>query len=203
MPKDAEGGLTAGAFATLLARLGPDGERAGFAYEHLRRALVSFFAWRGAVTPEECADETLDRLAARLAEGVAVEDVPRFARGIARLVLLEHWRRPDARGVPLDDAGPRAPRAAEGPGDEPLRECLDRCLAELTADGRHLILQYYGAEGRSRIDGRRLMAQALGLSESALRNRAQRLRDTLERCIVHCLASTGAGAPPHRHDTKP
>ena len=36
---------------------------------------------------EECADETLDRLAARLDEGVAVEDLPRAARCIARLAL--------------------------------------------------------------------------------------------------------------------
>jgi DNA-directed RNA polymerase specialized sigma24 family protein len=93
--KDAGRGLTAGAVASLLARLGPDAERAGSAYEHLRRTLMSFFAWRGAATPEDCADETLDRLAARLDDGVAVEDVPRFARGIARMVLLERWRRPE------------------------------------------------------------------------------------------------------------
>ena len=202
MPKDAERGLTAGALTSLLSRLGPDAERAGSAYEHLRRALVSFFAWRGAATPEECADETLDRLATRLDEGVAVEDLPRFARGIARLVLLEHWRRPEARGVRLDEAGPRGPVTQEAPNDEVLRECLDRCLVELPADGRRLILQYYGAEGRGRIDARKRLAEALGVSESALRNRAQRLRATLERCITRCLASGGGGARALPRDTK-
>ena len=185
--KNAGRGLTAGAFASLLTRLGPDAERAGSAYEHLRRALVSFFAWRGAATPEDCADETLDRLAARLDDGVAVEDVPRFARGIARMVLLEHWRRPDARSVPLDEL-PSAP-AMEAPEDEALPRCLDRCLDELARDGRDLILEYYGGDGRRRIDRRKRMAQALGASESALRSRAQRLRDQLERCITRCMAS--------------
>jgi DNA-directed RNA polymerase specialized sigma24 family protein len=202
MPKDAERGLTAGALANLLTRLGPDAERAGAAYEHLRRALVSFFAWRGAATPEECADETLDRLATRLDKGVAVEDLPRFARGIARLVLLEHWRRPEARGVRLEEVGSRGRIAAEAPNDEALRECLDRCLGELPDDGRRLILLYYGAEGRGRIDTRKRLAQALRVSESALRNRAQRLRDTLERCITHCLASPGVGARALPRDTK-
>jgi DNA-directed RNA polymerase specialized sigma24 family protein len=183
--------MTAAGFAALLARLGPDAERAGSAYEHLRRALVSFFAWRGAATPEECAEETLDRLARRLGEGVAVEDVARFARGIARLVLLEHWRHPEPRSIPLDDAGHGAP-ALEAP-DEAPSECLSRCLGELEPEGRDVILEYYGGDGRSRIDGRKRMARALGVSENALRSRAQRLRDRLTRCITHCLSARRAG----------
>jgi DNA-directed RNA polymerase specialized sigma24 family protein len=184
-------GLNAAAFASLLKRLGPDAEHAGAAYEALRRALVGFLAWRGAATPEECADETLDRLAARLREGTPVDDVPRFARGIARLVLLEHWRRPDARRGALEDVRP-GPRAEE-PDDDNLHECLDRCLAELAPDGRELILSYYVAEGRSRIDNRRRLATTLGVSESALRNRAQRLRDRLELCMARCLSLRAAG----------
>ena len=188
--KDAGRGLTAGAFASLLSSLGPDTERAGSAYEHLRRALVSFFAWRGAATPEDCADETLDRLATRLDGGVAVEDVPRFAHGIARLVLLEHWRRPDARGVPLGVLGAGPATVTEAPDDDALPQCLNRCLDELAPESRDLILEYYGGgEGRSRIDRRKRMAQALGASESALRSRAQRLRNQLERCITRCVTS--------------
>ena len=202
--KDAGRGLTAGAFSILLTRLGPDAEKAGAAYEHLRRALVSFFAWRGASTPEECADETLDRLATRLDEGAEVRDLPRFARGIARLVLLEHWRRPDARGVPLEGAGSRrqvtTERRPEPADDEALAECLERCLGELAPDSRALILEYYLAEGRSRIDTRKRLARALGVSESALRNRAQRLRDQLGRCITGCVGSRPAG-PPAPRDT--
>ncbi len=200
--KDAGRGLTAGAFATLLTRLGPDAEQAGSAYEHLRRALVSFFTWRGAATPEECADQTLDRLAARLDEGVRVEDLSRFARGIARLVLLEHWRGAEARAVPLRDLGSAHPVAAETREDDALPDCLDRCLGELAPAGRDLILEYYGAEGRSRIDRRKAMAQARGVSESALRNRAQRLRDRLEVCVTRCLASPSAAAT-RTSDTNP
>jgi DNA-directed RNA polymerase specialized sigma24 family protein len=201
--KDAGRGLTAGAFANLLARLGPDGEHAGVAYEHLRRALVSFFGWRGAATPEECADETLDRLAARVDEGVVVEDLPRFARGIAKLVLLEHWRRPEARGVPLEGVDPRRLVAPEASEDAPLVECCNRCLSELDSEARDLILEYYAGEGRGRIDARKRMAQVRGLSEAALRSRAQRVRDELERCIGRCLASPALAMPVvDRGDTK-
>jgi DNA-directed RNA polymerase specialized sigma24 family protein len=198
--KDAGRGLTAGAFASLLARIGPDGEHAGAAYEHLRRALVSFFAWRGAATPEECADETLDRLAARVDEGVVVEDLPRFARGIAKLVLLEHWRRPEARGVPLEGVDSRRLVAPEAPEEGPLLECCNRCLSQLASDGRDLILEYYAGEGRGRIDARKRLARTLGISEAALRSRAQRVRDQLERCIARCRASPSVGEPPAGFD---
>jgi DNA-directed RNA polymerase specialized sigma24 family protein len=200
--KDAKRGLTGGTLASLLARLGPDTERAGAAYEHLRHALLSFFAWRGAVTPEECADETLDRLAARIGEGVAVEDLPRFAHGIARLVLLEHWRRPEARGAPLEHVDPHRLVAPEQPEESAAIVCCNRCLGELGPDGRNLILEYYTGEGRNRIATRKRIAQRLGISESALRNRAQRLRDQLERCITRCVASSGLGSPPKGDDTK-
>ena len=194
-------GLTADAFASLLTRLGPDAERAGEAYEHLRRALVGFFTWRGAGTPEECADETLDRLAARLSQGLAVEDVPRFAHGIARMVLLEHWRRPEARGTTLEGTEPADRATPDDPEDDALHGCLDRCLGELAPDGRDLILTYYGAEGRARIQARRRLAQSLHLSESALRNRAQRLRDRLEPCIRRCLGASPAGPAALPDDT--
>ena len=193
--RDARRGLSAVAFASLLDRLGPDREHAGAAYEHLRRALVSFFAWRGAATPEDCADETLDRLAARLDEGVAVEALPRFAHGIARLVLLEHWRRPEARGVPLTGAGSRHLIAPQQPEEPAALECCNRCLGELGSEARSLILEYYTGDGRNRIEGRKRLARRLAISETALRNRAHRLRDQLERCITRCLASSGPGSP--------
>jgi DNA-directed RNA polymerase specialized sigma24 family protein len=189
MSKDPGRGLTARALASLLARLDPDAERAGSAYEHLRRALVSFFAWRGAATPEECADETLDRLATRVDEGVPVEDLARFARGIARLVLLEHWRRPEARRTALKDIGEGPAVEGEAQYEDAVPECLSRCLSELAPESRDLILEYYGSEGRTRIEARKRMAQALRVSESALRNRAQRVRDQLERCVARCAAT--------------
>jgi RNA polymerase sigma factor (sigma-70 family) len=184
------GRLTADALSRLLARLGGDAERAGEAYEALRRALVKFFDWRGADHPDECADETIDRLAKRLHEGAAVDDPRGYARGIARLVLLERWRRPDARARRNDDvdlARLPAPASAEPADDDARTECFAGCLAELPSDGRRLILDYYSAEGRVKIGTRKSMAESLGLSESALRSRAQRIRDRLERCVGRCL----------------
>ena len=63
----------------------------------------------------------------------------------------------------------------------------------LPPDGRDLILKYYVDEGRTRIDNRRRLAQAFGISENALRSRAQRLRDGLECCITDCLGGSALG----------
>ena len=84
--------MTAAGLARLLARLDADVERAAAEYERLHRALVRFFDWRGAWSPEECADEALDRLANRLEGDTNVESVRSYVYGIARLVLLEHQR---------------------------------------------------------------------------------------------------------------
>ncbi|HET9314978.1 MAG TPA: hypothetical protein VFQ51_05285 [Vicinamibacteria bacterium] len=194
--------LTAEALSRLLAGLHHDRERAGEAYEALRRTLVKFFDWRGATHPDECADETLDRLARKLGEGATIDDPARFARGIARLVLLERWRRPEARAVRGDDAlvaRVPAPAAPDPPEAEPRSACFERCLKELPSDGRELILAYYADAGRVRIEARRRLADAMRLTENALRSRAQRIRDRLERCTARCVERLG-GAGPTRTD---
>jgi len=193
-------GLTGAALARLLARLDADPVRAGEAYEALRRTLVKYFDWRGAHHPYECADETLDRLARKLEEGMRVDDPRSFARGIARLVLFERWRQPEARARIADESELDrlpAPLVAEPEEGEAREQCFTRCLAELPAEGREIILRYYSAEGRLKIETRRHLAGSLGLSDNALRSRAQRIRDRLERCIGRCLGA-GGNAP----DTK-
>ncbi|MGH9313559.1 MAG: RNA polymerase sigma factor [Vicinamibacterales bacterium] len=190
-PPVAGRGTASAGFARLLERLDPDPDRAAAAYERLRAALEKFFDWHGAWPPEECADETLDRLAVKLAGDVQIDDVRGFARGIARLVLLEWQRRP----APVSIEGPAwraylSRPSHEDEGNEPLLACFDRCLAVLSVESRTLVLEYYVAERREKIDNRRRLARGLGLSESALRNRVQRVRDRLERCVETCTRTS-------------
>jgi DNA-directed RNA polymerase specialized sigma24 family protein len=180
--------LTATGLERLLLRLDPDPIRAAEAYEALRLSLTRFFDWRGAHFPDECADETLNRLARRLDEGAAVADIRTFALGIARLVRLEQARSPQLRQDQLDEQsiGP-APSPDRTP-DPLLHDCLETCLAALPEDARTLILEYYQDQRREKIDRRVRLATQLGLSANALRSRAQRVRDRLERCVRSCLA---------------
>src|SRR5215468_1188617 len=81
--------LTKDSLDGLLARLDADRERAGEKYETLRLGLIRFFEWRGASTPVEHADETLDRVARKLHQGEEIRDLPAFVAGVARFVFLE------------------------------------------------------------------------------------------------------------------
>lgn len=181
--------VTPEAFARLLQRLDPDADRAATQYERLRRALAKFFDWRGSTSPDECADETLDRLAARLGDEGVVADVRRFAYGIARLVLLEE-RRHHARMPAAEYAGlPDLPVATELKFADQIHDCFDACLAQLPDEARALVLGYYIAEGQAKIDHRQRLAREAGLSNTALRSRVQRLRDRLEQCTQQCVAT--------------
>jgi len=182
-------GLTDEAFARLLDHLDADRERAGQRYEDLRRTLVGFFEWRGARFPDEHADDALDRVARKIADGLDVRNVSAYCYTVARLVLLEAFKGPDSRRAPIagtDVAAPPDP-AAGAQAKEIHLVCLDGCLSKLPEESRALILEYYRDDTRGRIEIRRALAERLGVRAEALANRAQRLRDKLERCVSACV----------------
>jgi DNA-directed RNA polymerase specialized sigma24 family protein len=187
--------LTRGALTGLLARLDPDPIAAGEKYEHLRRALLKFFSWHQMLDAESAVDETLDRVARRLEAGHPIGDVPAFAYGVARRVGLAHRRQAAARPTVTDDrhlAQLAAPTATGQTDDSEVRDrWLQRCLAEMSPNDRDLIVAYYAGTGRERIDGRARLAAALGVSENALRLRAQRLRDRLRDRAAALLERAG------------
>ena len=182
--------LSSTGFNRLLQRLGPDADEAATQYERLRATLEKFFDWHGAWPPEECADETLDRLTRKLESEIEIVDVRSYALGVARLVLLEWQRRPATlSSADRPEIADLSAQVALEDEDEPLRTCFDRCLAALPADSRTMVLEYDVAERRAKIDNRRRLAQMFGVSESALRNRVQRVRDRLERCVHSCTTA--------------
>jgi len=186
-----QAGLTADTFSQLLLRLDANPEQAAEEYEELRRRLIRFFEWRGARFPDEHADEVLNRLARKLVEGVAVKNVGSYCYEIARLVLLEVLKGVDSKRASLDELNVAV--AAEINDAAINKEigltCLDDCLAALPGNGHELILEYYQDDRRDRIERRKVLAERLGLNREALANRAQRLRDKLERCVTRCVAN--------------
>jgi DNA-directed RNA polymerase specialized sigma24 family protein len=167
----------------LLRRLGPTSDAAGEAYESLRRLLCRYFEVRGCRDATVLADEVIDRMSRRLSEGVEIADAGAYARGIARLVLLEARRRPADEPLVAD---PAADPHDDSTGREHTAACLERCLEQLDATVRSHVLTYYAADGRGRIDGRRRLAAQLGVSATALRLRMLRVRLSLEHCVRRC-----------------
>lgn len=182
--------LTAEAFAKLLDGFDSNPERAGAQYESVRTALVKFFDWQSAFFPEELADETFNRVAKKLDEGVELRDPATYCHGVARLVLLESRKRAENRRAEFDEATNIAAQSEpeETPAENERRKCFDHCLNELPIESRRLVLGYYQHDKRQKIDGRQAMANQLGLPLNALRSRVQRIRDRLEQCVKRCVA---------------
>ena len=178
--------LTEEAFAKFLAKLDPDKERAGERYETLRLTLVKFFDWRGAHFPEECADETLNRVARKIESGEDVRDIATYCHGVARMIFLESTRHPENMRVSLDALPSIGIAHSASEEINPQRDCFEQCLASLPEESRQLILEYYESEKRGKIDNRRSMAAKLGIPLNALRSRAQRVRAKLEQCVSQC-----------------
>lgn len=181
--------LTQDAFDNLLAWLDPDRERAGIKYENIRNKLIKIFAWHGCHSPEELADETIDRVSKKVKEIAEfyIGDPTLYFCGVARNVFLESVRKKKVT--------PAIPPPAEDlTGDAEKRfECLDKCMQQLPAQHREMALQYYQAEKRVKIEQRKVLAEKLGITTNALNIRMHRIRENLKKCVDTCLGREGAG----------
>lgn len=168
-------------FEALLQWLASDREQAGVKYEEIRSGLIKYFSTRGLSNAEDLADETINRVASRLSEirDQVQGDKSRYFFGVARLVLLEHFRRKPPQRPP-DTDGDSARVEIE-------HRCLEECIAKLSEENRKLVLGYYQADGREKIEQRRLLAEKLGIAPNALRIRAYRIRAALQKCVQRCV----------------
>jgi DNA-directed RNA polymerase specialized sigma24 family protein len=180
--------LTQDAFDRLLAALGPDRDGAADRYLEIRRNLVRLFEWRGCPTPDEYADETINRCARKIGEGEEIRDVATYCVGIARMVLREMSRDRDSKARPLDEAPePRVAPPDFGGDTDRRAECLRGCLGHLSPDTRDFILQYYHGDKGEKIKGRKGLMERMGLTQSTLRMRALRVRERLQHCAETCM----------------
>jgi len=185
--------LTQDSFDTLLDWLDADRERAGSKYEAIRLRLIKIFTCRGCAEAEELADETINRVTARVID-IASDyhgDPALYFYGVSHKVHLEYLRKAQAQqtNVPVDSAGSNADALTVSLVDdiEPEYECLERCLEHLPTDNRKLVLEYYQQERHAKIEHRKRLATELGIAVNALRIRAHRIRLALQRCVHNCL----------------
>ncbi|HTS65168.1 MAG TPA: hypothetical protein VMH28_24265 [Candidatus Acidoferrales bacterium] len=167
---------------------GPGAEK----YLEMRQRLVRYFDRKNCLTPDELADETLNRVSRRLHEEGAITGASpaHYCYIVARYVFLEYRRQPEQRQISLDalaESGCGAPRAA-GPAaeDQTQRQRLRRlehCLRKLDSADRGLIFEYYRGEQRVKIENRRRLAARLAITMNALSIRACRIRQQLEDCV--------------------
>lgn len=167
--------LTPGRFA--------DGE----AYETARRRLVLFFAGRACPDPESLADQTLDCAIRKLAE-IPPEAKPlAYLMGIAKNIYRDHLRAMQKVDVLRAVPSLSLDTTDEQRETEQRHACLEQCLEKLPAEDRTLVLSYYRQSKQQKIDLRKQLAEQIGLTQNALRNRIFRLNQRLALCVNACL----------------
>jgi RNA polymerase sigma factor (sigma-70 family) len=191
--------LTQAALRNLLEWIDEGADSSGEKYLEMRRRLVAYFDRKDCATPDDLADETLNRVARRLEEEGAITDTTpaHYCYIIAKFVFLEYLRRTERGQVSLEDmnasAHPYVSPSAMSERNKAVEEreehlgCLEHCLKSLTPENRELIVRYYQGEQRTKIENRRALAESLGITVNALSVRACRLRDRLESCVRKCL----------------
>ena len=169
----------------------------GQKYLEIRRRLVRYFERKNCSPADELADETLSRVARRLAEEGEIRNAApaQYCYMVARFVFLEHRRRPAQSPISLEslplidrdlpDTQPPWERH-EAESQAKRVQCLATCLRQLPSAHRELILEYYRGEQRAKIELRRRLAERLGLTANALSIRACRIRERLEQCVRVC-----------------
>jgi DNA-directed RNA polymerase specialized sigma24 family protein len=174
--------ITSEQFANFLAWLSADADRAGEEYERLRFRLSTFFAQRQCRFSDELADETINRVITKSTEE-AIDNKLAYCYGVARNVFRESLRS-ERTHLDIDDVVV----AATAPEESSLsRECLDRCLAELPAESRDLILEYFSEVKLAKIELHRRIAENFAMTQTALRMRVMRIKQKLKVCTVECM----------------
>ena len=179
-------------FDDLLAWLDPDCDEAAQKYETIRAGLIRIFIAKGFSGAEDMADEAITRVTKKLPEirEVYVGAPARYFHGVARNIIREAFR---SREI-ATDISPVASIELTKRSDR--YECLLQCLKFLPPEKRDIALDYHVYEGHDKVEQHRAMAREFGISENALRGRAHRIRNELEKCVLQCVGTL-------RKETKP
>jgi RNA polymerase sigma factor (sigma-70 family) len=183
--------LTQESFDSLLHWLDADRDEAGLKYEKIRIRLIKIFTCRGCADADELADETINRVIAKLGQIVTTYsgDPALYFCGVANNIHLEYLRRrstvADSTQLASYEYAPPQPQDA---GEEDREYvCLEHCMERLSDENRRLVLEYYQEEKRNKINRRKQLADELGIGVNALRIRAHRIRSRLQECVIDCL----------------
>jgi DNA-directed RNA polymerase specialized sigma24 family protein len=175
-------------FAGLLLKLGKEPIESGARYEALRTRLIFYFSRKCLDFPEDLADEVLDRLARRLAEGTEIDSLTAFALGIARFVAQEQLSKPFQIQVQAETFFDNIPANSPTESMEETFSGMEYCLNRMTPADVELLERYYLGDGESLIRARKSISETLKISPEAVRQRIFSIRRRLRQCMEHHTA---------------
>ena len=188
--------LSSDAFNKLLNWLDEGVNSDGQKYLDVRQRLLDYFDRKNCLSPDDLADETINRVARRLdEEGFIESETPaKYFYITARFVFMEYLRDTQNQNVSIDETEGQQHlkklatiESDEKETKEKMLNCLEKCTGKLDENNREIILRYYIGKEREKIENRRALAQDLGISINALSIRACRIRDKLETCVKQCI----------------
>jgi RNA polymerase sigma-70 factor (ECF subfamily) len=149
---------------------------------------------RDAHAAEDVIQEVWVRLAAEIEKGIAIENQPAWCRGVARNLILKHWRKQQTTKVVADSEVMEAflvqvetafSELDQDADDEWQRrqQALDDCVATLPEKSRRMLSLRY--EGRQSVEE---VARATGQSFDAVTKSLYRLRQALTECVERKLS---------------
>lgn len=173
-------------------------QRAAAEFIHDRHRLGAFVSGllRDAHAAEDVIQEVWVRLAAEIEKGTAIENQPAWCRGVARNLILKHWRTQQTAKVVADSEVMEAFLAqveqafAESDPDEAdewqrRQQALDDCVAALPEKSRRMLSMRY--EARKSVEE---VAKATGQTFDAVTKALYRLRQALTDCVERKLSQT-------------
>jgi DNA-directed RNA polymerase specialized sigma24 family protein len=170
-------------FASFLEWLNPESDSAGEEYERLRFRLCTFFSQRRCRFPDELVDETINRVILKISEE-KIDNKLAYCYGVAKNVFRESLRK-ERDHLNVDEIQ----IAAKAPVEQSFsRECLDKCLAELSPESRNLILDYFSEVKLAKIELHRRISEKLETTQTALRMRVMRIKQKLKVCVQECMS---------------
>jgi DNA-directed RNA polymerase specialized sigma24 family protein len=201
--------MTKDEFEALLEASDPDRQRAGERYEQMHRHLVTLFRNRGVTSAEEAADETINRVAKRLHEGVEIKTkIESYVRGVAKKVASEiledqtkevglnnveelHLTCTDLAGKKVE-LGNRNVNPVNYEDEQEIRlqrleKCVQKSLLRLELEECSLITKYYLGEKKEKIENKIRLAAGLKCKLGTLKVRAFHIRQKVRRLMEECM----------------
>jgi DNA-directed RNA polymerase specialized sigma24 family protein len=180
-------GLTKEEFDLFLSKLHPDREIAGGEYILLWQKLFIFFQSRSCPLADELVDETLNRVAKKIAGGEEPRNILAYCHGFAKNVWLEYLKKPGVNRGTFDEIPPTPSIGIDEINRKERQKCLFGCLQKLHIDDARLLIEYWYHEDRPNRDIRKEIAERLKISPTALRIRIYRIKNKVDECVKKCL----------------
>jgi len=182
-PQATSRALTAEAFGKFLRRLSENDETAVREYQSIRTKLVRYFIHKGCSDPDDLFDKTVDVVVGKIDTLREHPSPLAYCFGVAKNIWRQDLRQRKPASLEQNMALPIYPNPQI---HEQELKCLERCLDQLSASDRNVIVRYHQGQGHEKIETRKRLADGLG-GVNALRIKMCRIRRELRVCIAACL----------------